>query len=198
MTSEVGANEAVVAGAVVANLRELLLERGVWRDLRRDADALTERRLFELDDAHGTQWVSFTSYAALLHALGATLDEDRVRELGHAWLDRALTRGFLANMIRSWLRSFNPTPKNVTLLVPHLWPVVNRNAGRMRMMDQGEGFLKMRVEPAPESLVQCPTQHRLLEGVGAALFEVAKVESSVQIGPTPGRDDALDFLVLAG
>jgi len=191
-------DEAMVAGAVVANLRELLLELGDWRDLRRAADTLAERRLVELDDAHGTQWVPFASYAALMHAVGATHEDDRVQELGYAWLDRALARGFLANMIRSWLRSFAHTPKNITLLVPHLWPVVYRNAGRMRMIGRGEGFLTMRVEPTPEALIQCPTWHRMLEGVGAALFEVSEVASSVQVGPASGREDALDFLVLAG
>jgi hypothetical protein len=194
---EAGADEAMVVGAVVANLRELLLESGVWRELRRAADQATGRKLSELDQAHGTQWVSLEDYAALLDALGATHPSDRIHELGESWLGRALERGFLANMIRSWLRSFARTPDNVTLLVPHLWNAGHRGAGRMRVAGRGEGFLRMRVEPAPKVLVDCPTWHRLLEGVGDALFEVAEVDSTVQIGPAPGRRDAIDFLVLA-
>ncbi|NOY91300.1 MAG: hypothetical protein GXP55_08825 [Deltaproteobacteria bacterium] len=193
-----GADDAVVVGAVVANLRELLLERGQWRDLRRVADDAMGSKLSELDEVHGTQWVRLDHYAALLDALGSIYPDDRIHELGVSWLERALERGFLANMIRSWLRSFAHTPDNVTLLVPHLWVVVYRNAGRMSVAGRGDGFLRMRVEPAPEVLVSCAAWHRLLEGVGDALFAIAEVDSAVQIGPAPARKDAVDFLVLAG
>jgi len=186
----------MVAGAVIANLRELMIEQGIWRGLRTRAAELAEQPLLVLDTAHGREWVPIASYVALLNALEQAYPSDRIHELGEEWFERALERGFLANMVRSWLRSFARTPHNVTLLVPHLWKVVHQNAGRMRTHVRGEGFVTMRVVPAPQPMLECSGWHRLLEGVGDALFLLAQVDSTVQIGPAMTRADALDFLVL--
>ena len=189
-------SEPVVAGVVVATLRELMLEHGIWRETRRISDQSTERPMRMLDDACGREWVPMHSYCVLLDALGTIYETDRIHKLGGEWLDRALMRGFMANMVRSWLRSFARTPYNVTLLVPHLWKVVHREMGRMNTHVRGEGFVTMRVTPLPQWVLDCAPWQRLLEGVGDALFALAETDGSVQIGPAMTPLPALDFLVL--
>lgn len=190
-------SEPFVAGVVVATLRELMLERGVWRETRRIADQGTHRPTRMLDDAYGRDWVPMDAYCALLEALATIYETDRIHELGGEWLDRALMRGFMANMVRSWLRSFARTPYNVALLVPHLWKVVYRGMGRMNLHVRGEGFVTMRVTPLPHWVLDCGSWQRLLEGVGDALFALAETEGTVQIGPAMTPLAALDFLVLS-
>lgn len=188
--------EPRVAGAVIANLRELLIERGSWHPLRHAADEIAQERLLVLDRAHGSQWVELDAYMALLQALEERDAPERIYELGVDWMDRALERGFLSNMIRSWLRAFTRTRENVTLLVPHLWQVVHRDSGKMRVHAQGADFVTMRVRPVPEVMRLRTGWHRLLEGVGDQLFRIAEVDGAVQIGPSASQGEAIDFLVI--
>lgn len=186
-----GPSEPSILGALVTPMRAKLREDGTWEQilrLVREDDAAKAAQLEPIDT-----WVPARAWVAFLDRWMAEVGRERVRLTGREMLLHELSVGRFASLQRSWIRAFGKSSGHLARLTPHLWRAAMRKNGTIRMLERGEGFVRLRLEDAP-LVAGSRAWQAVLEGSGVGLFDHVGIEADVQLAPAllqPGSVDGL-------
>jgi hypothetical protein len=200
MASNDGAPDgACLAASVIAGLRHLLIERGVWDQVRstlvaRDPTALEWIESELAVDPTKTEWVAATHYGLLWEAIVGVVGMDRTFALGRERLHRTAQAGAFAPVVRSWVRSFGEKPEEFLRLTTHAWSSQTKNFGSFKEAENRAGHARFVMEDASPILRESLGWRQFLSGYGTGLLDLIEREGQcrVEVAPT-GRNVEIVF-----
>lgn len=171
-----GGRRCAVAGPVFFAVRGMLAQREGWNDVR---EAFVRRRPQDagwIDKPSWSMWVALDRHVDLVEAAVEVMGIEGIHEVGRERLAEDLRDGPLANIVRSWLRTFADSPSRLLRVAPYLWRAGFRDCGDMVVDDVQEQALRFKLMHAPERLRASEAWRTLLAGFGQGLLELAQVE----------------------
>jgi hypothetical protein len=116
----------------------------LWDQVQRTAAVLQGRDAGFLDRACDDEWVSLSTYLALLDASARTLGTDALRSMVRRDIVDPSGASFFAPMMRSWARSFQAGPERMLRGAIHVWRSAMRGGAiRLYPVRPGEAHLAL-------------------------------------------------------
>ena len=162
-----------IAASVVAGMRHLLIEQGVWESVRaalEKADPGAERALTV--DPTKVEWVSAAPYGQMMDALLAVVGETRAFELGRERIHQSAQAGAFAPIVRSWARSFGHNPEEFLRLTTHAWSTQTRGIGTFKLAESRPGRVRFVMADAGRVILEHAGWRRFLCGYGTGLLDL--------------------------
>jgi hypothetical protein len=168
---------ALIAASVIAGVRHLLIESGVWDEVRatlvrREPEAAHWIEAELAVDPTKIDWVTAAHYGELMDAIFDVVGSDRAFALGRERLHRTAQAGAFAPVVRSWARSFGDSPEEFLRLTTHAWSTQTRNFGLVRPTESRLGHARFLIEEAAPVIRDSAGWHRFLSGYGTGLLDL--------------------------